>query len=139
MTDAVDETLKEWRQTSFEWGQRDCLLSVADYASGRGVFDVHSWFRGSYTDRAGAEAILDAHGGIAALIDLSGLLRIDPATIQRGDVVVIDPRDGIERHGMAGICTGPGIALRAERSVMEISTRLITVKFAWSMQNVGRR
>ena len=133
MTDLVDHTLQMWRQTKFAWGQRDCLLSISDYLVMCGAPDIGQRFRGTYDSEAGAHAIIEAHGGIAPLIDLSGVRQIEPGQVQRGDVVVIDPRDDTDRFGVCGLCTGGLIAFRAERSVIEVRSHHLMMKNAWSV------
>ena len=126
--DLVDRTLKIWRQTPLEYGQGDCVMSVGDYAVEAGAQPAVDQFRGTYGDREGAEALLTQWGGHEGLLGLLGLPAIDPDQARRGDIVVIDTRDG---ESIAGICTGQGVALRAERGVFELSMRLIRVTHAW--------
>lgn len=127
--DAVDQLLQTWRRTGFEWGQSDCLLSVGDYIASRGGLDVAGGFRGTYTTESEAMTLMRDAGGAEGLIDRTGLERgVSP---ERGDVVVIDASgDG---DGIAAICTGPGIAARLERGVVEVNKRLVTVLHVWKV------
>ncbi len=131
MTDIVDRTLKHWRQTAFEYGASDCLLSVGDYIVERGGPDALASFRGTYDTHGEAMGHIAANGGPEGLLDRFRLPRIDPADAKRGDVVVILPSDG--DSGVGGICTGQGIALRSERGVIEVSRRFVKVLFAWKV------
>lgn len=129
MTDIVDDTLRHWRRSRFEYGSEDCLLSVGRYMAALGGRDVASEWFGHYHTGEKAEAIVRAYGGLQGLIDLVGFPRIDPAQAQRGDVVVVNPGKG-ELH-LAGICTGPGIAVRTIRSVCELARQHVRVTHAW--------
>lgn len=131
MTDIVDRTLKHWRQTAFEYGASDCLLSVGDYIVDCGGPDALASFRGTYDTHDEAMGHVEANGGPEGLLDRFGLPRIDPASAKRGDVVVILPGDG--ETGVGGICTGEGIALRSERGVIEVSRRFVKLLFAWKV------
>lgn len=131
MIDIVDHTLKHWRQTAFEYGVSDCLLSVGDYIVNCGGPDALASFRGTYTKHSEAMGHIAANGGPEGLLDRFGLPRINPSEAKRGDVVVILPGEG--ETGVGGICTGAGIALRSERGVIEVTRRFVTVLFAWKV------
>lgn len=126
MTDHVDRTLSMWRATAFKWGERDCLLSVADYVVARTGRDPAKGYRGTYSDEAGAMAHIDARGGVVALVDASGLDRTDEPA--RGDIVVVD----VGGESVAGLYTGEGVAMRVERGVVEINKRFVRILGAWS-------
>ena len=126
MSDHVDDTLRLWRSSSFQWGAADCMLSVGDHIARRGGVDVASRYRGTYGDEAGAMAHMSAAGGAVALVDATGLPeRLGPPL--RGDIVVI----GIDGDGIGGLCTGDSVAIRIERGVAEISIRLCRILKAW--------
>lgn len=125
--DHVDHTLKLWRSTPFEWGQRDCMLSIGDYIASRGGLDVTGYFRGTYSTQAGAMAHVEGHGGLTALIDLTGLFHTDDP--QRGDVVILDT--GFKQVG--ALCTGDGIAARLERGIAEVNIEFVNIIQAWKV------
>ena len=127
----IEQTLKLWRQSAFVYGETDCLLSVGDYIALCGGPDVPARFRGTYDDAAGAMRHVAAHGGPEAIIRLCGMVEIDPADAQRGDIVIMDPGGG--QMVLGGICTGPGVAARAERGVIEVDRRFVTLTHAWSI------
>lgn len=127
----IEETLKRWRQSRFAYGKTDCLMSLGAYAAEMGGKDVGAAWRGLYHTEEKAKAIIAAYGGPQGLIDLAGFPRIDPADAQRGDIVVIQIRDGDK---LGGICTGPGVAVRGERTVIELSRHLINIVFAWRVK-----
>jgi len=125
MTDAVDDTLRLWRSTTFEWGDRDCMLSIGDYIAARGGLDVASRYRGTYDSEAAALAHMTAAGGATGLVDATGLQ--ETATPRRGDVCVID----VGGEGIGALCTGEGVAVRLERGVAEIGIRFVRIIKAW--------
>lgn len=125
MIDQVDITLRLWRSTPFIWGSADCLLSIGDHIARCGGVDVSSRFRGTYDTEAGALAHVERHGGVAALIDLTGLTQT--ACPVRGDVVALLTSEG----AVGALCTGEGIAARLERGVIEIERRFVRFSHAW--------
>lgn len=135
--DHVDRTLQLWRSRPFTWGgcvphepgRGDCLLSVGEYIAEMGCRDVTGLFRGAYSDEASALALVSLYGGPQALIDLTGLPRTDEPG--RGDVVVFDPTG--QGDGIGALCTGPGIASRLERGVIEVDRRLVKILHAWKV------
>ena len=131
MTDLVARTLKQWRQSTFGYGARDCLLSVGDYIVEAGGPDALACFRGTYETHDEAMAIVAANGGPQGLMERFGLPAVDPGDMKRGDVVLVDPGTGETLVG--GICTGEGVAIRAERGTVEISRRFVKVPFAWKV------
>ena len=127
MTDNLEQTLKQWRQSSFEYGERDCMLSLAEYAARCGWPDVRESYRGRYNTHDGAEAMIAASGGIPAIIERVGLCRIPLEEARPGDIVMV--RIGDQELG--AICTGPGIVARLERGTVEINLRFVKILAAW--------
>ena len=122
MTDLVERTLSTWRRGGHVWGRSDCLLSIGDYLFEAGYTDVARRFWGTYDSEAGAQSILDAHGGAEGLIDMTGVPRASDAP-QRGDVGLV--------QGIGSLCTGDGWALRLERGVVEVQARFVTPTAVW--------
>jgi hypothetical protein len=129
MIDQVDHTLKLWRQSLFQWGKTDCMLSLSDYLHRCGGPDIAAQFRGTYDDEAGAMAHIKRCGGVEGIIAMAGLEEIDPNEAERGDIVVLNP--GGSQIGLGAIITGPCVAARTERSVVEISRRFVNLTHAW--------
>lgn len=129
MSDRIDDLLREWRRSRFAYGATDCLQSVGAYMARCGGRDVASEWRGLYHTEEKAEAIVRAYGGLHGLIDLVGFPRVSVDQVERGDVVVVDPGHGAPH--LAGICTGPGIAVRTVRSVCELGKRHVQLTHAW--------
>ena len=78
----------------FEWGRFDCCLFPADCVWALTQKDPAKTWRGAYKDEAGAQAIIDAAGGLAPLLEKAltsiGVKpeRISPSFGQRGDPCV---------------------------------------------------
>lgn len=136
MTDRVDDTLKAWRRTAFDYGEADCLLSIGDYLKdAAGLPNVDDW-RGTYHTETEALALIEAHGGADAIIRQVGLPEIEPSDAQRGDIVVIDALTNEGPGSTIGaLCTGPGVAARLERGVIEIDRRRVRITHAWRVPN----
>ncbi len=132
MSDIVDETLRYWRQTPFEYGQHDCLLSIGDYIAITGGVDISATFRGKYYSEQEARNFVHQHEGPQGLIDLTGLPQIDPCDAVRGDVVVLDTGTGSD-GSVGAICTGQGVAARLERGVIEIDLKYVKITHAWKV------
>lgn len=105
-----------WQRERFEWGRHDCILAVCNYVATRWGVDPAAPWRGSYRDEAGAQAILDRHGGLFSLFDLgmtmAGFERTEPAT---GLPVVCV----VAGHEVAGIAFGRRVGFVAERGMIE--------------------
>ena len=129
MIDHIDETLAQWRSTPFEWGKRDCLLSIADYVASRTGEDWGDRFRGTYDNEAGAIAHIKNYGGEEYLIDRSGLQWTRKPV--RGDIVLFQLGDDERKY--AAICTGDAVAVRMEKGVKEISMKFTTILCAWKV------
>lgn len=125
--DAVDRTLKLWRSTLFEWGERDCMLSVGDHVASVGGVDITPEYRGTYATEAAALARVAADGGAVAIFTRFGLPDRLGAPA-RGDIGLIDTGDG---DGIGALCTGDAVALRLERGVIEVTLRFVRVIKAW--------
>ena len=130
MTDLVDRTLAEWRAAEAVYGESDCMLSIGRYLAATGHRDVTGQFIGRYDTHAGAAAMMDAHGGVAGLVAMTGAVSKDGPP-SRGDVVeVLFDDDGVTR-GIGGICTGDSVALRRERGVSEVRLRMVQIGGVW--------
>lgn len=128
MTDHVDETIRHWRNTTFEWGVADCMLSAADYVQRVQGRDPTPEFRGTYSTAEGADKAQRDGGGIVALLDSrEGLERSDKPV--RGDLAVVWTGE----EYVVGLCTGPGLAMRLLRGVTEIDMRFLTVIACWKV------
>lgn len=125
--DIVDETLKHWRQTTFEWSQRDCLLSVSDYLVTCGYPDYGVPFRGLYNDEDGAKRMITEAGGELAIMRRPNLSVIERP--ERGDIMLLQ----WSQEKVAAICTGKGAAMRLMRGACEIDLRFVEIIEAWKV------
>lgn len=124
MTDVVANTVKQWRQTRFEWGLSDCFLSLADYLVETGLPDFGAIYRGKYNDEAGARECINKHGSEIGLLNTTGLKIV--AEPVRGDLVLV--RIGLY---IAGLYTGQSVVFRTERGVVEVDDRFLNIVQAW--------
>lgn len=102
----------------FVWGKSDCGLLVADWILwAKGGPDPAASIRGTYSNQAGAEAILAAVGGFTAhvglLVEAAGCVATESP--QDGDIGVIDmPKTGLTgavmTNGAWAFRTGRGMA-----------------------------
>lgn len=70
------------------WGSNDCALYVADLIAAMTGEDLGKFFRGHYSDQAGATEILQAHG-FKTLADLADACLPRCTKPHRGDVVLL--------------------------------------------------
>lgn len=61
--------LQRTASVPFNWGECDCLLFLADWVQECAGADPGYNHRGGYSDKAGADALIEFHGGEAALIE----------------------------------------------------------------------
>ncbi len=127
--DIVDQTLKLWRSTPFQWGQSDCMLSIGDYIASIGGKDGTSMFRGLYETERQAKAHMHHFGGVAGLVALTGIPEVYGSP-ERGDVVALGTGDP-DVPEVGAICTGDMVAARLERGVVEVVIRLVEIKGVW--------
>lgn len=128
--DIVDETLREWRQGTFVYGQSDCMLSIGRYLARTGHLDVTPQFIGQYDTHEGALAQMMDHGGVPGLMALAGA-RVLHGPPSRGDVLEVLYQDDAEVCTIGGLCTGDAVALRMERRVVEWTLRHVKFRGAW--------
>lgn len=89
------------------YGTNDCCLFCADAIQVMTGKDLASGIRGTYADKAGADAILAEHGGLEAFVTSILGEPLGPLCARQGDVAMIHTR-----HGDAiGICEGNHIAV----------------------------
>lgn len=124
----LNETIDQWRAKHFAWGSADCChfpATVIRAITGR---DLLAGFP-TYDSEAGAQAILEAHGGLVALLDAGlGVRNRKPvAHAYRGDVVAAELRHG----WTAGICLGVYSAAMDARGLSFYQT--LAAAFAWSV------
>jgi hypothetical protein len=60
---------REWRETPFEWGKTDCILSVCDYVLDQTGIDPAAPWRETYNTERGAMEIVEQYGGVLGLFD----------------------------------------------------------------------
>lgn len=99
---ALQYLIAERRLMPFEWGRNDCGLFAADCVQAITGEDPAPGFRGVYASESGAQAVLDANGGLEGVAAASFGAEIAPALAQVGDVVLCK----IQGRDMLAICAG---------------------------------
>ena len=118
------------RSVPFRWGHRDCFLFVDSCVAAMTGRTIKTDWRGTYSDREGAEWIVEQCGGMVAFGDelLQGYARTTEP--DEGDAVVVRlPGDVL----MAGMHTGgTRVALLPENGDVVLAFNLPIVA-AWSI------
>lgn len=117
--------LMEQTKAPFSWGTADCGLLLADWIVwGQGGADPAAAVRGTYSDQAGADAILTAAGGFEAYVEsLATAAGCKPVEVpQDGDFGLIDMPSGLT----GAVMTNGSWAFRTPRGM------------AWSKVPAGR-
>lgn len=109
----------------FAWGMHDCCLWAADAVLACTGEDPAAAWRGTYSDAAGAVALLASLGGIQAAGDLTGSRLTHPSLAGPGDIglLLVDGREVLAVHsgqcwllaGSDGLLPWPDPALMAWR------------------------
>jgi len=135
MSDAIDETLREWRRTGHRYGVSDCLLSVADHAGRIAGADIGAAYRGTYADEAAALKIVAEAGGAVNLLgrhlESAGWRRIDAAEAARGDCLVVTFRNGAEGLQVGALHAGRRIVMRLAQGAIEVRPADVEILGAW--------
>lgn len=91
----------------FDWGQHDCILHSASAVEAQTGVDIAADYRGRYSDKASAAAILKTQGEGTLLRTLDATLeRRKPSRARRGDLVWY--------KGAIGVCLGAEAAFVGE-------------------------
>lgn len=99
------------RTMSHAYGSNDCCLFCADAILEMTGIDLAAGIRGTYSDKAGADAIVDEHGGLDSFVTSILGQPKGPLCARQGDVALIHTR-----HGDAvGICEGNHIAVPGDK------------------------
>jgi len=123
----VNTTLNKWRKMSFEWGNCDCVLSLADYLIECGYDDFAKQFRNKYKTEKEADVIIDSFGGEFNLVNSTGLPIVEKP--ERGSVVLVK----FERL-TCGLSTGGGVAFLTEtRGMIEVNLKFVKIEHCWKV------
>jgi hypothetical protein len=124
----LNAALDKHSRRPHDWGRDDCMIFVADCVWALTQKDAAEPWRRTYSDEAGALALVEAHGGFPKLVETAltragiAFEHIPPSFAQRGDPCFLD----ISRHftpealalnpladlGAVGICVGAEVALK---------------------------
>lgn len=95
----LDAYIESQRSVAFAWASADCCQFIAGAIEAVTGEDLRALFS-AYTDEAGAQVLLEEHGGLAGLLSHALGEPIHVSQMGRGDVC-------ITRHdGAARVCTG---------------------------------
>lgn len=126
---AMDAALSGWlgqvARRPWRWGRDDCTLWLAPYLERRLGRDPAAFYRGTYATEAEARALLEANGGLVALLDQAlaavGIERCaEPGPGDIGVLLVPSPAGaggGIVWHQVTALCLGPRWAVRTARGL----------------------
>jgi hypothetical protein len=106
---SLDTYLETAGAAPWRWGTLDCTLFVSGWVLACTGIDPAAAIRERYSDAEGARGVLDAHGGLLALVaplmDAAGFSRTNAP--QSGDVGIVEaPVDGVAGRHVAAIRQG---------------------------------
>ena len=114
---ALAELVFARHSVPFTWGTNDCVTFAADAMAAVTGIDPIAPIRGTWHDRASADAALTAFCGFASaeramevVAEQLALPRVPATLARRGDVVAID--------GMLAVVTGAGAAAPGRRGLV---------------------
>jgi hypothetical protein len=108
--------LEECRDRPFAWSLWDCGQYIGGWIAVRTGSDPREKYP-TYTDEAGARAILESSGGLVAMVT-SELERVPVAFARRGDVVLSRDEEG----AALGICIGKQSAHVGDNGLIYLDT-----------------
>lgn len=122
--------VEAYRGKAFSWGSSDCLLFAASCVEALIGTDPAAQYRGTYSDAAGALAILKGLG-VADAVSLLGARYSQIAKGQacRGDLAVITEPSADDPLGAIGVVLGPIVAGYGAKGLQFVSLATITRAF----------
>lgn len=141
MAAVLGSFLADWCRRPWQWGERDCLLFLADWIERKRGVDLGAPWRGTYSTSGGARQAIRAAGGMESLLsDAFGRAGLRKAAEpSAGDVGVV-AAPFARRHGRAlwrdtgAICVGPGQwAMAAPKGLVIAGPPDIRLVAAWSL------
>jgi len=112
----LNAVIDSHRHHAFAYGSHDCALLAADAVKAVIGIDPAATFRGRYSDRAGADAVLREAGFDDQVVALAASLfpEIHPSMARVGDLAAVSSRLlGFGDSLALGVVTGPNIAVMA--------------------------
>jgi len=99
------------------WGVHDCCMVLADWLVENGHADPAASWREAYRTEAECKAIVQAHGGLVAIIDaLAAAAALEPLSVPvRGAVGVIDGCRGVFDQQWGALFDGRRWQVRSAR------------------------
>lgn len=116
----------------FVWGTFDCILFPADCAIAMTGRDPAEAWRGTYSDDAGARALIDRLGGIDRCPPAAGLAEIsNPMMARRGDAVLVSIA-GNQSLGIVDL-SGERVAVAGFKGLMRAPLHRFPPLKAWKI------
>lgn len=113
-------TIEAAKQRPFSWGENDCCLFASDCVVAQCDCDPAADYRGKYDTANGArKALLQRHGSIIKAFD-AALSAINPAMVQRGDVVAFDGPLGVT----AGVFWAGRVWAMSESGLIDLDVKI---------------
>lgn len=108
----LHKAIEAHRERPFKWGETDCCLFVLECYDALCGVDVARTYRHSYDSEESAAEVLEALGGIEAVVpNVLEIEEIDPKLAQRGDIVLLDLKDKtlgvIDMSGQRAVAASP--------------------------------
>lgn len=129
MTSQFIAFLKAYRNRSFEWGQCDCCLFVADWVHTQSGVDPAADLRRRYHTQLGATRAL-RRAGFNSILDIADAAfgeRVDVLALARGDIALLMQDDA----PALGIVWGANVWAMGEQGVVALPLTL--VEFGWRL------
>jgi hypothetical protein len=123
--DLLAQFIEARRKKPFAWGSNDCCTFAADWVETCTGVDYAQTWRGRYSSGLDAVRVLDQTGGVEALVDSLGLLRVTPQRAGRGDIVAQRAEHGLT----LGISLGLTTAFVAKTGL--VFERISNAETAW--------
>lgn len=118
--------LLSYKTRSFEWGESDCCLFVADCIKAQVDVDPAAAYRGKYKTEIGAKKALVKYGSLEELLD-SLFGRVDFKLAKRGDAVMFQSELGTTM----GILWNGNIYSMGESGITQVD---VTPDIVWSVE-----
>lgn len=127
---AIQQTLLEMRGREFRWGEHDCLMFCANHVLAYTGKDYAETFRGQYTSRRGAEAVMARTGATDIVQFVSKILGEAQQPVFNAHVGWVMAFRDLDDEIAIGVCTG-GTALFLTRKGEVVAKELADCLCCW--------
>lgn len=102
----MEQTLIEMRGREFQWGEHDCLMFCANHVLAYTGKDYAESFRGNYSSRRGAEAMMVRAGASSITDFVSAILQEPTQPVFNARVGWVMAFKDIDDEVAIGVCAG---------------------------------